>query len=600
MGTMLDRLRLALRLLPAAPKLAAHKPDGRYTAADRVEEQARRRGDETFLLFEDRRLSYAEFNAAANRIAHWAEGLGLGKDDVVALVMENRPEYICTWAGLAKLGVTTALINTNLTGRALAHCLDTAGARHVIFGRELLDSWASLGDALERPLRLWVQGDGDGALPEDARDLDAVLAEQSEENPDPAVREELRAGDMLFYIYTSGTTGLPKAARFSHLRFLGAGDVNAVVIGLEPDDVYYCALPLYHTAGGVLVISSALAAGACVGLRRRFSASAFWDDIRRFDATCFQYIGEFCRYLMNQPEKPTDREHRVRVACGNGLRPDIWEGFQKRFGIENIREFYGATEGNAALMNLENKVGSVGRYPFKFLNNARLIRFDVEKEEHLRDERGFCIECKPHEVGEYVGKIPARNDRAQGRFEGYTSKEATDKKILRDVFEKGDAWFRTGDLLRYDEDDFFYFVDRIGDTFRWKGENVSTQEVAEILGGFPAFAMVNVYGVEVPGADGRAGMAAVRLREGTELDGEELYGFVDAGLARYAAPVFVRVLEELEITGTFKLRKVDVQRQGYDVEQLSDSIWLRDDDAGRYVPLTPEILAEIRGGGRKI
>ena len=285
---------------------------------------------------------------------------------------------------------------------------------------------------------------------------------------------------------------------------------------------------------------------------------------------------------------------------GNGLRPDIWETFQQRFGIGRILEFYGATEGNATLVNLENKVGSVGRYPFKWMNNSRLVRFDIENETHIRDERGFCVECAPGEVGELIGKIPAREDATQGRFEGYTSEAATKRKILRDAFETGDSWFLTGDLLRHDDEDFFYFVDRIGDTFRWKGENVSTQEVAEAVSAFPGVSMVNVYGVEIEGFDGRAGMAALVAEDRASFDGKAFHRFVREALPAYAAPVFVRLMREPEVTGTFKHRKVDLRGEGFDPDRIDDPILLRDDEAKAYIPLSREAVAEIRSGARRL
>ena len=348
-----------------------------------------------------------------------------------------------------------------------------------------------------------------------------------------------------------------------------------------------------------MVTKPTMFAGAGLALRRKFSASHFWDDVRRYDATAFQYIGEFCRYLVNQPERPDDREHHIRVAIGNGLRPDIWATFRDRFAIPRILEFYGATEGNVSFVNFENKEGSVGRYPSailrRLLSNAKLVRFDVESETHVRGADGFCIECGSDEPGELLGRIPDR-DQGSGRFEGYTSKEATDKKVLRDVFAKGDAWYRTGDLLRRDADGFYYFVDRIGDTFRWKGENVSTQEVAEVLSGHPGLDMINVYGVEVPGADGRAGMMAFVPPEGAPpFDGRAFHAFVTERLASYAAPLFVRLVEAPELTGTFKLRKVTLQREAFDPERTSDPIFVRDDEARAYVPLTP---ARFRAIGR--
>ncbi len=602
---MPGRWALFLRILPVLLRLAKFKPDSRLTVADVIERRARNHPDRPFVLFEARRLSYGEFNAAANRVAHWARGQGLGCGDVVALLMENRPEYLVMWAGLAKVGVTTALINTNLTRRGLRHALAASGAKTLLLGSECADRFATTASDLERPLRVWAQRDPEAAgdAVEHAAgtgDLDAALAAQSADDPAPDARSALRCGEPLFFIYTSGTTGLPKAARFSHLRFLGVGEGAALALRLGPRDVHYCALPLYHSAGGAMVVSTVLAVGATLALRRRFSASRFWDDLRRHHVTCFQYIGEFCRYLLDQPPRPDDRDHRVRVAIGNGLRPDIWEAFQQRFGIENIVEFYGATEGNAVVLNLENKVGSVGRVPFRFMSNARLVRFDVATQTHVRDERGFCVECETGEAGEFIGRIPRRKQTALGRFEGYTSEDATERKILRDVFEPGDAWFRSGDLLRQDAEGFFYFVDRIGDTFRWKGENVSTQEVAEALNGFPGVSMVNVYGVEVEGREGRAGMAALVAAERSSFDGKAFHRFVSGGLPAYAAPVFVRLIDEPDVTGTFKHRKVELQHEGFDPARIADPILVRDDEAGAYVPLTAETIGEIRSGARRL
>ena len=601
---MLDRLLLTARLLPALPKLVGYKPGSTDTVAEMLEKQVAAKRNAPAVLYEDRKLSYGELDEQANRVSHWASEMGLRRGDVVALLMENRPEYLTTWLGLAKIGVTSALINTNLAGRGLRHALATSGARHLVVGAECLDRFATTANDLERPLQVWVdvspEGETSGDAPDGALQLQDALASAPTGAPAKSLRDGLKAGDDLFYIYTSGTTGLPKAARFSHMRFMATGDISAFALGLRAGDVHYCALPLYHSAGGVMLVSSCFNTGATIAMRRKFSASRFWDDVRRYKATHFQYIGEFCRYLMNQPARSDDRDHDVHTIIGNGLRPDIWEAFSDRFGIYNIREFYGATEGNTAFMNFENKVGSVGRYPFKAMTNARIVRFDVDADDHVRGDDGFCIECDPDEVGEMVGRIPASDDSATGRFEGYTSKEATDKKILRNVFEEGDAYFRTGDLLRVDADGFFYFVDRIGDTFRWKGENVSTQEVAELVSSFRGLEMVNVYGVEVPGADGRAGMAALIFGQDDGFDGEDFYAHVEANLPSYAAPIFARVLAEQEITGTFKIRKVDLVREGFDPSAIEDALFVRDPKAKAYVPVTSEVFAAIQSGERSV
>ena len=314
--------------------------------------------------------------------------------------------------------------------------------------------------------------------------------------------------------------------------------------------------------------------------------------MRRYHVTGCQYIGEICRYLLNQPPRPDDRDHGLRVLMGAGLGPDIWAEFQARFGVERILEGWSSTEANTSLINLDGVVGSCGRIPFKDLHNGRLVRYDVAADDHPRDADGFCIECGPGEVGEFVGRILELPDSGAGRFEGYADPEATERKILRDVFEKGDCWYRSGDLLRHDEEDYFYFVDRIGDTYRWKSENVSTQEVAEALSGFPGLEITNVYGVRVPGHEGRAGMAALVLRDPAAFDGRAFFAFVEDRLPRYAAPVFVRLTREPDVTTTFKLRKVDLQREGYDPAAVGEPLFVRDEARSEYVPLSAQSLAD--------
>jgi len=597
-----ERLGTMYRMARYGIPMGRLKPNLPFSVADLVEQQAAARANQPFVLFENRRVSYREYNEAANRVAHWAASTGLRAGDVVALLMQNRPEYLSTWAGLAKIGVTSAFINTNLVGHALAHAIDAAGTRKLIIGTECLDSLATLGEHEPQGLQTFAlrdPADAPSELPPGVLDLDAALETQPTTNPDARARIEVKAGDPLAYIYTSGTTGLPKAARMSHLRFSATG-VGAQIAGFGRRDVMYCALPLYHSAGGAMAVMAVLRSGATLALRRRFSASQFWPDVHHFGATSFQYIGEFCRYLLNQPPAPTDRGHRIRFCIGNGLRPDIWEEFQQRFGIPRVVEFYGATEGNVAMLNYDNKVGSVGKRPPAIIPAPKIIRFDVEGDEHVRNAEGLCIECDPGEVGELVGEIPTDPEKTEGRFEGYTSKEATEKKILRDVFAKGDTWFRTGDLLRCDADGYYYFIDRIGDTFRWKGENVSTQEVAEALSVYPGVEMCNVYGVEVPGMDGRAGMAAIVLENPSAFDGQQFYELVDKSLPAYAAPAFVRIQEEPEMTGTFKLRKVDLQKEGYDADVVRDPILVRQDSAKAYVPLDAERRASLAAGTLRI
>jgi len=596
-GDFSGRLLSMARLFKLAHRTLRHKPTSPFTVGDLIEQRAAAHPERPFLLFEERRISYGAFNARANQVAHWASQRGLRRGDRVALMMQNRPEYLFAWAGLAKLGVVIPLINPNLRSATLRHALQVCEAEWLIAGAECLDHLRTLprDDCPIGRIVVWSENGADYNPDADspAQPLGPELARMPTDNPAPAVRHGLVAGDDLFYIYTSGTTGYPKPAHFSHMRFIAIGDGMAGVAGFGAADVFYCPIPLYHGAGGVVVPASVLHVGATMALRRKFSARAFWDDCRRFEATGFQYVGEICQFLLKQPPRPDDRDHRVRVMMGTGLRTDLWEPFRRRFGVARIIESYGSTEGNTSIINLDNKPGSVGRIPFRKLHNGRLIRYDVETDTHPRDAHGFCIECAPDEVGEFIGRIHEATDTGVRRFEGYTSPADSERKILRNVFETGDAWFRTGDLLRRAADDYFYFVDRAGDTFRWKSENVSTQEVAAILNTFTGVEIANVYGVEVPGEAGRAGMAALVLQEGAAFDGRAFYAFAEAHLAAYAAPLFVRLAKEADFTGTFKLRKVDLQREGYDPRRVKDPLFVRDEQARAYVPLTTDRVAHL-------
>ncbi|MBM4337900.1 MAG: AMP-binding protein, partial [Deltaproteobacteria bacterium] len=434
---LLQRASQLWRFAKFGLPLSRMRPETPRTIADVIEEQAAARARHPFVIFEGRTLSYDEYNRGANRVAHWALAQGIGRGQRVALLMQNRPEFLETWAGLAKVGATSALINTNLTGRALEHAIDTADARHLIVGSELLPLLATVDDASK--WQVWVANDPASdpvSSPAGARDLVDDLASRPSANPPASVRAGAGAGDDLFYIYTSGTTGLPKAARFSHLKFFTTGSA-ARLAGFEPHDVMYCALPLYHSAGGAMAAGAVLLSGGTLALRRKFSAREFWSDLRETRSTSFQYIGEFCRYLLNQPAHPRDGEHELSFCIGNGLRPDIWADFRDRFRIPKIVEFYGATEGNVAMMNLDNKLGSVGRIPSRLLMDARVVRYDVERDEHPRDAKGHLIECELGEVGELIGAMPTRAGDSRGRFEGYTSKEATERKIPAQRLRRG-------------------------------------------------------------------------------------------------------------------------------------------------------------------
>ena len=569
------------------------KPDSPITIVDIVQGFAATAPDNLAILHEDRTLSYRALDQMADRYAHWAHAQGVVRGDTVALLMENRPEYLAAWLGLLKVGASAALINTNLRGAPLAHSISIVGARHAVIGAELAANYADARPLIEAAPTAWITD----ARATGGEDLDAALAAQPATPADPAWRAGVTDADLAFYIFTSGTTGLPKAAKITHLRMLFMRYGFAGALNSGPADRMYNVLPLYHSAGGICAVGVALTAGGSVVLRRKFSAQEFWNDCHRYRPSFFQYIGELCRYLLNAPPGEHERDHGLRAITGNGLRPEIWAAFQQRFAIPKIVEFYGATEGNVSMLNYDGRIGAVGRVPryMRKIVTTRIVRFDIEREMPVRGPDGFCIECAPGEVGEAIGQITSEPGKT---FDGYTRQADTQKKVLHDVFEKGDSWFRTGDLMRCDALGYYYFVDRIGDTFRWKGENVATSEVAEALGVVPGVMEANVYGVSVPDQDGRAGMAALVV--GPEFEVATLAQKLASNLPAYARPVFLRLQPEMEITGTFKQRKVELVKEGFDPKAVADPLYWFDPATGHYEPLDAARHGEIVSGRMKL
>ncbi|MEQ7154066.1 long-chain-acyl-CoA synthetase [Brevundimonas aurifodinae] len=569
--------------------------DGDVLVCDDFEEAVDRFGDNIALEDETRSLTYRELDGMANRYAHWARSRNLRRSDVIGLVMTNRPEFIAAWMGFSKVGIATALINTNLTGQALAHCLNIAGVSQVVADEE---TWRKCEEArpfVTRTMMLWVLGlRGEDEMSE-RRGLDNAVRSGSSVRPPKAARDGLTNRDTALYIYTSGTTGLPKAAKIHHARARTYMRAFAGATATTAEDRVFNVLPLYHSTGGLVGIGPAFLNGGRLILRRKFSASSFWKDVNATGATVFVYIGELCRYLVNCPEQEGERGHKLRLAFGNGLRPDVWSDFQTRFAIPEIFEFYGSTEGNVSVFNFDGKPGSIGRVP-KFLKkqiNIRLVQFDIDTEMPVRAANGCCVEAKPGEIGEAIGLIgnDIRHD-----FSGYADKAASEKKILTDVFQRGDRWFRTGDLMRQDSEGYFYFIDRIGDTFRWKGENVSTAEVEQRLAEAPGVKEVIAYGVPVPGAEGKAGMVTLVV-EG-KFSPKAFAEYADAQLPPYARPVFVRLAKTLETTGTFKYRKVDLVAEGFDPAVVG-TVYVRGGKSG-YQRLTADAFAAIRNGETRL
>jgi fatty-acyl-CoA synthase len=557
-----------------------------------IDEIAERHGNSPALLSDRETFTYDALIERSRRYARWALAHDLTNGAVVCLLMPNRPEYLAIWLGITRVGGIVSLLNTNLTGTSLAHCINLVAPRHIIVAAELADRFNGARDGLSSDVGVSIHGEALADVVRIDLEIDTYAAGPLTASESRHVTIEDRA----LYIYTSGTTGLPKAANISHARLLQWSLWFAGMMDTRPADRMYNCLPMYHSVGGVLATGAVLAGGGSVVIRESFSARHFWPDVVRWDCTLVQYIGELCRYLVNADSNPQETAHRLRMCCGNGLRPDVWGVFKDRFRIPHILEFYAATEGNVSMFNVEGKPGAIGRVP-PFLAHrfpTALVKLDVDTEQPIRNDQGWCIRCGPNEVGEAIGPLLEDRSNVGGRFEGYTNEEASEKKILRDVFKAGDAWFRTGDLMRKDEKGYFYFVDRIGDTFRWKGENVATSEVSEALCTFPGITQANVYGVTVPRTDGRAGMAAIVADR--ELDLAALRSHLGARLPAYARPVFLRIGRELDTTATFKFTKSDLVRQGYDPSASSDPIYVDCREQATFARLDDALYERVRAG----
>jgi fatty-acyl-CoA synthase len=583
-----------------------------------VDDLAARHGDKLALVSNRERLTYRMLAARSCRYARWAMAQGVGRGDVVALLMTNRPEYVAIWLGIIRAGGTVALLNTNLTGPALAFCIDSVTPKHIVTAGDLMGALSSTDPYRKTAPRIWLHGEvppshappqpppfppplaGEGRVGEGREGshprLDEAVLGFDGAALSAAERPPLTVEDRALFIFTSGTTGLPKAANINHFRLMLAANAFAGVMNTGPDDCMYDCLPMYHTSGGVLATGAVLIGGGTVFIREKFSAREFWDDVVRHRCTLFMYIGELCRYLVNCPPHPQERAHRLRLCCGNGLRPDIWTDFQSRFAIPLILEFYAATESNVTLFNLEGKPGAVGRIPWFLASRfqTKIVRFDIERQVLIRDSLGRCEEAASGEIGEAIGRIFQDPSKPGGRFEGYSNAPDNDTKVLRDVFEEGDSWFRSGDLMRRDAEGYFYFIDRIGDTFRWKGENVSTTEVSEVICAFGGIHEANVYGVEVPGHEGRAGMAALVCNE--DLNLAELRLYLAAHLPDYARPLFLRIRGEIDATATFKQRKIALVKDGFDPAIIGDVLFFDDPRTGAYARLDDALYNEIVSG----
>jgi acyl-CoA synthetase (AMP-forming)/AMP-acid ligase II len=598
--------------------------------------------------------SYAEAYENVLKYGTWLKSKGVQKEEVVAIDFVNSEVFIWVWFGLWSIGAKPAFINYNLTGAPLFHTLRTSTARLVLvdksghenFKESVMadhgfatvpasageqDNQATYGfngDASQIPQKIRQQANLSSAQNQswenapdtqhrrleivffDKRLENYILSLQTTRIPN-SERGNQKVNSMAMLIYTSGTTGLPKAAIMSWGKAYAGAKFVSGWIGIKPTDVLYTSMPLYHSAASVLGIGPVLSSGAAICISQRFSHKTFWPEVRASKATIIQYVGETCRYLYSAPPSSLDKQHHVRAAFGNGLRPDVWDAFKDRFGIETIYEFYSATEAPSGLFNKSTNSFSAGA----FARNGRLadlllggalpvIRMDPDSSppEPLRDPKtGLCQVCDWNEAGELIFKLDAAN--VSQKFQGYWgNSKATSSKILRDVRTKGDAYFRSGDLIRRDREGRWYFIDRIGDTFRWKAENVSTAEVADALGKHPEIEEANVYGVQVPHHDGRAGCAAIILKDGTTSPSaatlKSIAEHTREKLPAFAVPLWLRVTKQMHTTGTNKQQKHIFQKDGINVrvvEKSGDVLFWLDPETKTYEKFTGKLLKRIKG-----
>ncbi|XP_055543371.1 long-chain fatty acid transport protein 4 [Wyeomyia smithii] len=562
------------------------------SVADIFAEYVAKQPDKACYIFEGKEWTFREISDYSNRVANVFHTHGYKHGDVVGLLLENRPEFVATWLGLSKLGVIIPLINHNLRKNALIHSITVAKCNAVLYGESLAEAVSEISESLPSSTALYQINDApqQTVLP-NSKDMTTLLQSASKELPTTGVKKPDHH-DRLVYIYTSGTTGLPKAAVITHARFVFITAAIHIVSGFRSDDIFYTPLPLYHTAGGMMSCGQALLFGATVVIRKKFSASQYFVDCQKYNCTVGQYIGEMCRYILATPPSAADKAHKIRLMFGNGLRPQIWSQFVERFNIPRVAEFYGATEGNANIVNIDNTPGAIG-FVSRIIPSVypiSIIRADPATGEPIRGKDGLCQLCKPNEPGVFIGKIIANNPSRA--FLGYVDKSASEKKIVRDIFRKGDSAFLSGDLLSADERGNLFFKDRTGDTYRWKGENVSTSEVEAEVSNAAGYRDTVVYGVEVPNVEGRAGMAAI-LDPERQVDLLKLAQTLKETLPSYARPLFVRLLTKVDMTGTFKLKKLDLQKEEFDPNVIDDALFYLTPN-GTYESLTKEVFEQIK------
>ncbi len=552
-----------------------------------MEQNAEKYADELALKFEDMTQTYKEFNESINQYAHYFQKIGIKKGDTIQVIVKNSPEFLYIFTAAGKIGAIVSLINTDIRGKTLVHSLNITPGNYTIIDEGCCNNYLQIQPQVNlssNHLNMFLADKNEIPVPQKYDNLLEQVKNMPKSNP--STTSTIKTNDPLAFIFTSGTTGLSKASVLIHYRMIGGAYYHGrSVLETTPQDTVYVPLPFFHTNATTSGWAPAVGGGACLAMARKFSVSQFWNDIRKHDATIFTYVGEVLRYLYNQPPSPDDRNHKVRAILGNGLRPEIWKQFKERFGIEKIYEFYGASETSTIfinIMNFDNTCGFCGE-------SYAVAKYNIEKDEPVKDENNFYIKVQPGDVG-----LLLFEKKAERTFVGYTNKDATNRKLLRDVFKDGDVWFNTGDLVRDQGNFHIQFIDRLGDTFRWKGNNVSTTEIEEVINKFKEVRLSCVYGVKVPHTDGRAGMATIVPEISLEeFNLKKFTDYLKENLTSYAIPLFLRFKTDIETTSTYKFKKSTLKEDGFEPKNSEDQIYILIPGNAKFELITTKIKEKL-------
>lgn len=528
-----------------------------------VEQFAEKIPNKWAIFFEDIKWTWQKLNQVSNQVANYFLKSGFKSGDTIAIMMENSLEILYVPIGINKIQGIVSYINIHQRKKALVHAFRISEPKWMMVDGDCLPFLLEIFDEINFDKNRVFVVNNSNLIDHNFINFEIEIERGLYENPLTTYNSNLFT--ISTNIFTSGTTGLPKAAPQNNVRLINP--FTRVAMKLTQDDIIYCPLPLYHSHALVNGWGTSLQIGCTYSFRKRFSASYFWKDIKKHNATCFYYIGEIPRYLLNRPKSEYVENNAMKQMFGLGLRKEIWDIFKSRFKIERIHEFYGATDGAGGLYNIEGRSGMLGKITSPGVH--AVVKINQDTSEFIKDENGFLLHCKPGETGMLLVAISENSN-----YLGYKDKNQTEKRIIRNAFENDIIYLNTGDLINLHEDNWVSFADRAGDTFRWKGENISTLEVENILNSIPEIEICNVYGVEIPKHEGRAGMVAIKLKKSGKFNPKTFADFIIENLPKYSIPIFVRIQNELEFTGTHKLRKINLRKESYDINIIKDTIYL--------------------------